>query len=281
MPELPEVETLRSDLSSLVLGEEISAVSVTNRRSIRAHTSAEEFSLPLLGSTIVAISRKGKFLSFTLSPQKGKRFALVAHMGMSGQMRSFAADDDLPNHSHIRLELASGSCLVFVDPRTFGQMYLDELDHFGLAASLARLGVDPLNQPELVGRAVERYFLSGVGVKWLMLDQSIICGIGNMYADEILFRSHLRFDRPGRSLGSRERSELACAIPEVLNEAVALRGSSLRDLQYRDVNGAIGRYQELHLAYGREGQECLRCNGLIERIFLKGRSSFLCRSCQW
>ncbi len=280
MPELPEIETLRRDLSDLLLARTIKSVTVRHQRSVRAHAFSDEFSEPLAGCVVYEVFRKGKFLSIAVGHGASPDLALVAHMGMSGQIRSFSMYDSLPKHAHIWFELSGDSLMVFVDPRTFGQMYLDELGSSGMAASLGRLGVDPLNEPGLVRQAVKRFSSSSVGIKWLLLDQTIVCGIGNMYADEILFHAGIRFDRPGSSLSESELDVLSKTIPAVLSEAVALRGSSLKDLQYRDVHGAIGGYQKMHLAYGREGRDCLRCGQKIERVFAKGRSSYLCRSCQ-
>lgn len=280
MPELPEIETLRRDLSEFMTGAIFERVSVHRRRSVRAHVDPGEFEERLAGAKVVSLKRKGKFLSFCIERGDGEVCALVAHMGMSGQLRRFSEGDVLPKHSHVRFHLADGCRLVFVDPRTFGQMYVDGLDDQGFAVSLKRLGVDPLNDGSRVHEAAQRFTQRSVGIKWQLLDQTIVCGIGNMYADEILFRAGIRFDRPGNSISDDELCKLASAIPKVLGEAVALRGSSLRDLQYRDVNGEIGGFQAKHRAYGREGHRCLRCDGMIERVFSKGRSSFLCSSCQ-
>ncbi|TAN29698.1 MAG: bifunctional DNA-formamidopyrimidine glycosylase/DNA-(apurinic or apyrimidinic site) lyase [Actinomycetota bacterium] len=280
MPELPEIETLRQDLSRFMVGKSISAVSAANNRSIRAHSTVGEFEEPLIGTHVREIRRKGKFLSITVSSRHRQDFALVAHMGMSGQLRRFASRIEIPKHSHVVLELSDESLVVFVDPRTFGQLYLDELNDSGLASSLSRLGIDPINQPEQIFNALQKCMNRKIGIKWLLLDQSHVCGIGNMYADEILFRAGIRFDRPCQTLSAEEVAAVASAISEVLNEAIQLRGSSLKDLQYRDVAGGLGGYQNMHLAYGREGLECQRCHGIVERMFSKGRSSYLCRSCQ-
>ena len=280
MPELPEIETLRRDLSELIVGKAIRRASVRNPRSIRAHSTFEEFEEPLAGATVMDVNRKGKFLSITMGSRRDTRFALVAHMGMTGQLRNFSFEEEIPKHSHVRLQFMDDTQVVFVDPRTFGQLYLDRIDDSGLAASLRRLGVDPINEPGMLLQALKRFSDCGVGVKWLLLDQSQICGIGNMYADEILFRAGIRFDRFGRSLTLDEFAGLAGAIKDILSQAIVLRGSSLKDLQYRDVNGLLGGYQDLHQVYGREGLECFRCEGIIERIFAKGRSCFLCSSCQ-
>ncbi len=280
MPELPEIETIKRDLRDRILDREIRGVVINNVRSVRAHSSLEEFTAPLLESKVVEVHRKGKFLSIAIQPRALASVVIVAHMGMSGQLRIFSMDDDLPKHSHICFNLSGELRLVFVDPRTFGQMYLDSSAFNGVAASLARLGIDPLYQETLIPEALKRYTKSRIGVKWLLLDQAILCGIGNMYADEILFRAGIKFDRPGNMLTASELEQLAGSVRYVLNAAVDLRGSSLRDLQYRDVDGAIGGYQQFHMVYGREGEPCRRCGAKIERVFAKGRSSYLCRSCQ-
>lgn len=281
MPELPEIETLRQDLDVLMSGRTIRSAVVSNLRSVRFHGDrVDSFSKKLSGAHIDNVGRKGKYLSFLLRGSDLQKFAMVAHMGMSGQMRCFSSTVDFPKHSHVRFEMSDGAFLVFIDPRTFGQLYVDELGDSNLANSLSRLGVDPILESSLIDEALGRFRRSQVGVKWLLLDQSRICGIGNMYADEILFRSGIRFDRPGTELNKKDLDSLSCTISEVLHEAIVARGSSLKDLQYRDVKGEIGSFQECHRAYGREGLDCLRCKGTIVRIFTKGRSSYLCTDCQ-
>lgn len=240
----------------------------------------EAFTNRLTGAQVDKVGRKGKYLSFLLQGSDQKAFAMVAHMGMSGQMRSYSSFVDFPKHSHVSFEMSDGDFVVFIDPRTFGQLYVDELGNSDLADSLSRLGVDPILESKSLDQALKRFTNSQIGIKWLLLDQSRICGIGNMYADEILFRSGIRFDRPGADLSNKDLDALSFSIPEVLNEAIVARGSSLRDLQYRDVKGEIGSFQNHHKAYGREGLDCLRCDGMIIRVVAKGRSSYLCTGCQ-
>lgn len=276
---MPEIETLKTDLCRLVVGSSLESVTVNNFRSIRRHSCISEFSDALKDTSVSAIRRKGKYLVFEIM-RNDLRLALVAHMGMSGQLRVFKSTDDLPKHSHVIIHFSDGTVLDFVDPRTFGQMYLDQPGDTWVPESLSHLGTDPILDSNMIRKALERYCMSDVGVKWQMLDQSKVCGIGNMYADEILFRSGIRFDRPGSSLTNKELDTITANIGYVLRNAIELRGSSLRDLQYRDVFGELGGYQVCHKVYGREGLPCSECSTMISRVFSKGRSSFLCDNCQ-
>ena len=173
MPELPEIETLRRDLSQLILGKAIRRASVRNPRSIRAHSTFEEFEEPLAGATVLEVNRKGKFLSFVMGGRGDATFALVAHMGMSGQLRSFSLGEEIPKHAHVRFEFTDNTEVVFVDPRTFGQLYLDRIDESGLAVSLRRLGVDPINEPARVLQALKSFSDSGMGVKCCSANTSV------------------------------------------------------------------------------------------------------------
>lgn len=280
MPELPEVETLRRDLVHNILGCTIEGVEVTNLRSIRPHLSPGEFISPLTHSTFQSVYRKGKYLAMVVQTEDKHSSVLVAHMGMSGQLRLFDTGAELPKHSHVMLLLSNQKTLTFVDPRTFGKMYIDPQDEFGNSQTFNRIGVDPICESEKLLSTISSYRKSSIGVKWLMLNQSLVSGIGNMYADEILFRSGIRFDRPGSTLTNEEIHGLSKTITELLSAAIEARGSSLKDMQYRDVAGEIGSFQRLHLAYGREGEDCLRCGDKLVRIVSKGRSSFLCPGCQ-
>lgn len=279
MPELPEVETLRRDLCGSILNKQIDSVAVTSSRSIRHHSDVSQFVNPLLNGWIEDVLRKGKYLIFVVINESAP-ISLVAHMGMSGQLQVVEAGAALAKHSHIEIGFTDGLRLVFVDPRTFGQMYVDKLGEDGVPPSLTKLGPDPFEDPEEILESLKGFRRSSIGVKWLLLDQSKICGIGNMYADEILFRSRIRFDRPGKSLDDLSLENLRDSITMVLGEAILARGSTLKDLQYRDLYGRTGQFQNSHYVYGREGQSCRICSGKIVRIFSKGRSSFFCDICQ-
>lgn len=279
MPELPEVETLRRDLCGSILDKQIDSVVASTPRSIRYHSEASQFVIPLLNGRIEDVLRRGKYLVFLVSKDSAP-VPLVAHMGMSGQFQVVERGATLAKHSHVQIGFSDGLMLVFVDPRTFGQMYVDRLGERGVPQSLTKLGPDPVIEPEAVLDALKAFRRSSLGVKWLLLDQSRICGIGNMYADEILFRSKIRFDTPGKSLDDAALVSLQSSIALVLGEAILARGSTLKDLQYRDLYGRAGGFQDSHFVYGREGQPCRNCTGKIVRIFSKGRSSYFCDICQ-
>jgi formamidopyrimidine-DNA glycosylase len=182
----------------------------------------------------------------------------------------------MARHTHAVLGLSDGRELRFVDPRTFGELFVADSP----VAALAHLGPDPLSDgwsAAVLGRA-----LAGRKgrLKLLLMDQRFVAGIGNIYSDEALFEAGLRFDRPAGTLASDEVARLHRAVRSTLREAVALRGSSLRDAQYVDLFGAPGEYQSRHRVYGREGEPCPRCGGPVRRISLGGRSTFLCEACQ-
>jgi formamidopyrimidine-DNA glycosylase len=278
MPELPEVETIRRDLEKEIVGRRIKTVEVTGRRSVRRHGSPQELVDQLEGRTVTGVRRRGKFLLIDLD----SRDVLVVHLGMSGQLlRATSAREPLPRHTHVVLSFATGGQLRFVDPRTFGELFVAGADAAADdVPELAHLGFDPLEDLmswEAFGRRLAGHHTP---IKALLMDQRFVAGIGNMYADEILFAAGLRYDRPADSLSSQEVRRLKRAIVETLTEAVKHRGSSLADEQYRDVFGDTGAYQGLHQVYDRAGQPCRRCHRPIVRVKAAGRSTYFCDHCQ-
>jgi len=274
VPELAEIETIRRDVDHLYRGRTVAHVEANGVRSVRRHGDPAEFERRVRGRRVERAGRRGKYLTVLLDDGD----ILVAHMGMSGQLLRADTDAEVAKHTHVRLGFDEGPDLRFVDPRTFGQMWVTTpVD--GSVPELAHLGFDPLEDRDAearLGRIVNR----PTKLKPLLMDQSRVAGIGNMYADEILFAAGLRPDRPAASLSAPETAALYRAMVSVLREAVRLRGSSLADEQYRDLFGRIGRYQDRHRAYGREGQECHRCGGTITRVRSGGRSWFFCPGCQ-
>jgi len=271
LPELPEVETVRRDLAATLAGVLVSAVSVTGLRSTRRHPTAASFSAALAGRRLVGFERRGKYLLVILEPAA----VLVVHLRMSGQLR-LAAGPDVPlaKHSHVVIDLDDGRQLRFVDPRTFGELFVTTPD----VPELAQLGVDALavTQPELTRLLAGRR----ARIKVALSDQRIIAGIGNIYSDEILWTAGVRGTRPAGALRPVEIGRLHGAIGAVLGAAVESRGSSLRDQQYVDLGGLTGSYQERHAVYGREGLPCPRCGRRIRRIVVAQRSHFWCRCCR-
>lgn len=277
MPELPEVETIRRDLDKEVVGRKVKSVEVSGARSVRRHKRPAEFRTRVEGRTVTAVRRAGKYLLLDLSGGD----VLVAHLGMSGQLLRAAAKDPLPKHTHVVLTFTAGGQLRFVDPRTFGELFVTSAD--GLTEQvpeLAHLGFDPLTEVMSWAAFGQRLATRHTALKALLTDQSFVAGIGNIYADEILFAAGLRFDRPSDSLSTQEVRRLQRAMVETLAEAVKHRGSSLADEQYRDLFGETGDYQGQHQVYDRAGQPCRRCHRPIARLKVGGRSTYFCERCQ-
>lgn len=295
MPELPEVEVVRAGLEPAVTGARISGVEVFDQRSLKRHAAASGiFADVLTGQTITAAVRRGKFLWFPL----GNGQALVTHLGMSGQMllREPGMDDRL---TRIRIGIESpdhGELVVnFVDQRIFGGMAVDLMlptaDGFpggfsgavigpalvpSQVAHIARDPMDPAFDEERFLRLLAR---KATGVKRALLDQNLVSGIGNIYADEALWAARIHYDQPASSL-SRARARLLLAeVRAVLAKALAEGGTSF-DAQYVNVNGASGYFAHSLNAYGRQGEPCPRCGTPIRREKFMNRSSHFCPRCQ-
>jgi formamidopyrimidine-DNA glycosylase len=278
VPELPEVETIRRDLEREVVGKRLKSVEVTGMRSIRRHPNKKHFISKLEGHKIAGVKRRGKYLVFKLDGPD----VLVAHLGMSGQLlRSKGTKDPLVKHTHVVFTFTQGGALRFVDPRTFGELFVtaeDELEN--QVPELAHLGFDPVDDMMSWTKFGELLLARKAKLKVLLMDQRFVAGIGNIYSDEILFAAGLRYDRSSDSLTSQEVRRLYRAMVETLQEAIKHRGSSLSDEQYRDLFGEKGEFQTMHKVYDREGEACRRCRSTITKVKVNGRSSFLCPQCQ-
>jgi formamidopyrimidine-DNA glycosylase len=279
VPELPEVETVRRDLEKEIVGKRIRQVEVTGMRSIRRHPNKKHFIGKLEGRKVTAAQRRGKYLLLRLEGGD----ILVVHLGMSGQLlRAKGGPKDVaPKHTHVVFTFTQGGQMRFVDPRTFGEMFVttpDELEE--QVPELGHLGFDPVDDMMSWTRFGEMLTARKTKLKALLMDQKFVAGIGNIYSDEALFEARLRFDRPAGSLSGEEVGRLHRAVRATLRDAVRLRGSSLSDGQYVDLFGAPGGYQSRHRVYGREGQPCPRCGGPVRRLSVGGRSTFFCETCQ-
>jgi len=276
VPELPEVETVRLGLRAAVLGRTLTSVEVSGRRSVRRQPPAELVG-ELSGRTLLGARRRGKYLLVDLDDAA----VLVVHLRMSGQLLLVGASEPLAKHTHVRIHLDDGRELRFVDPRTFGELFVtDELDERRVPLVLGTLGVDPLGDgvaPEVLGALLAR---RKTALKSFLLDQSAICGIGNIYADEICFAARLSPLRRTETLRRAEIARLAPTIEELLGAAVLAGGSSLVDARYKSLSGSLGTFQNQHAVYGRFGQPCRRCRGRIARAKVGGRSTHYCDSCQ-
>ncbi|MHA3704844.1 bifunctional DNA-formamidopyrimidine glycosylase/DNA-(apurinic or apyrimidinic site) lyase [Jatrophihabitans sp. YIM 134969] len=284
MPELPEVETVRAGLAHRVPGRTITGVEVHHPRSVRRHLAgADDFAARLLGRTVTDVRRRGKFLWLPLSPGDS---ALVGHLGMSGQLLVNDAAAPDPKHLHVRLRFADGDPEVrFVDQRTFGGMLADDLvptpDLPGdtVPASVAHIARDPLD-PAFDDAAFSRRLRAGRReVKAALLDQNLVSGVGNIYADESLWRVKLSGRRRSDTLSAAHVRALLAAVREVLGEALAAGGTSF-DALYVDADGRSGYFARELAVYGREGEPCPRCGTAVVRSSFANRSSFTCPRCQ-
>ena len=284
MPELPEVETLARGIAGVVVGRRIDKVYVGSDRIIRDCASRELFTSAILGCEVEAVERYAKYLILALVAQD-RRLTLVMHMGMSGQLRSSSLTGDqliFDRHSHLRLTFDDSSLLAFYDPRTFGRAFVDFDYDLELMRpkSLVKLGPDALLSDDPLAKLTIGADRRSMPIKFQLLDQTLIGGVGNMYGDEILFEAKISPFVTFGDLTPDEVSRLRNAIGTILTKAIEMRGSSLADRSYRDVAGELGSYQKLHNVYARSGQFCNECDAIIERVVMKGRSTFFCPNCQ-
>jgi len=273
MPELPEVETIANGLHKRVAGERIESVWVGNKPE-PLKSSAAEIARTLEGARVDGVRRVGKHIVFDL--QQGNRNGRgqtvsqwIVHLGMTGRMLVAAPDTEIPKHTHLIARLASGRELRFVDPRRFGRL---EVRHSGFNGP----GAEPLT---ISAEDFAHLFRKRAApIKALLLNQSLLHGVGNIYADESLFRAGVRPRRRANTLTRTELARLHVAVREVLKEAIAAGGSSVSD--YVDADGEEGLFQLQHRAYGREGQPCLVCKTKIKKIVVAGRGTHYCPRCQ-
>jgi formamidopyrimidine-DNA glycosylase len=277
MPELPEVETIRRELEREVVGRKIKTVETVGKRSIRRQTPAQ-FKAGLEGAKITGTQRKGKYLLLALDNGS----VLVIHLRMSGQLLRAAVKDPVAKHTHITITFTQGGQLRFVDPRTFGEMFLATPDEItSEIEELSTLGVDPVETPMSWVDFGHLMRSKNTTLKAFLTDQSMIAGIGNIYADEILFDAGLRYDRITGSLTTQEIRRLYRSLVEILHEAIKYGGSTLADGQYVDLFGKPGDFQSHHQVYNRDKQPCRRCRrNYIVKVKVSSRSTFYCEVCQ-
>ena len=283
MPELPEVEVVRRGLERWVSGRRVSEVAVLHPRSVRRHIAgATDFAARLSGCRVADVRRRGKYLWLPLEAGVGELdFAVLAHLGMSGQLLVQPAD--APDERHLRIRVSFGDALDtelrFVDQRTFGGLSLHPLTMDGLPDVIAHIARDPLDpafDESAFGAALRS---KRTTVKRALLDQSLISGVGNIYADEALWRSRLHYDRPTATLTRPKVSELLGHVREVMRAALEEGGTSFDSL-YVNVNGESGYFDRSLDAYGREDEPCRRCGTAMRRRPWMNRSSYFCPRCQ-
>lgn len=285
MPELPEVEVVRRGLADHVLGRRIAGVEVLHPRAVRRHpTGPDDFAGRLAGRVLSAAARRGKYLWLELDTAGPGDGALLAHLGMSGQM--LVADPARPDEKHLRVRVRfddEGPELRFVDQRTFGGLSVHPLRSApggGLVPEpVAHIARDPMDPAFSVDDAVTALRRRRTELKRALLDQTVVSGIGNIYADEALWRARLHGARPTDRLTRPQGHAVLDAATTVMNEALAQGGTSF-DALYVNVNGASGYFDRSLDVYGRADRACRRCGTPIRRDHFMNRSSFTCPRCQ-
>ncbi len=273
MPELPEVETVARGLREVLPGRRILSVRLGKTDFIDDPAALEQ---DLPGGTFARIRRLGKYLLLDLEPRKtpAELSSLLIHLGMTGKISVCAPETPVPLHTHVFLALDDGRELRYNDVRRFGRMAL--LANGAHERVLGGLGVEPLE----VGEAEFRTRIQGrkSRIKAVLLNQSVVRGIGNIYADESLWRARIHPEKIGARLQDDELRRLHRAVQHILREAIRLRGSSISD--YVDLDGGRGEFQQKHRAYQHDGKKCFRCGTIIRRIIVAGRSTHFCPQCQ-
>jgi formamidopyrimidine-DNA glycosylase len=278
--ELPEVEVVRRDLEKDVVGRKVTEAEVrpskNAMRVIRRHGKRREFTDRLVGRKFTKAERRGKYVLLHLDNGD----VLVVHFGMSGQFVRGNKRVPLPPHTHVVITFQQGGDLRFIDPRTFGEMFVTAADELGKVKELQHIAIDPLDHVftwnAFGGALAER----ASKMKQLLMDQKFISGLGNIYSDEVLFAAGLRYDRLSDSLSSQEVRRLYRAMQEVLQDAIRFRGTTLDDEAYLDLFGKPGDFQNELKVYGRTGLPCRRCRTPIQAVKISGRNAYFCPQCQ-
>lgn len=301
MPELPEVETVRAGLAKFMRGSHITSLKVHDSRSIKRHLSGpQDFADKLIGSKVLDVVRRGKFFWLPLSDSDQ---ALVGHLGMSGQMLVRAAGFEPEKLNRVTIGFTSNRGkeyeLRFVDQRIFGSLAIEPLMKTAdggrggfsdgknngkrwqnlIPASAAHIARDPLDEEFDLEQVIDRIRSKRSGIKRVLLDQQVVSGIGNIYADESLWLAKLHYDRAADSLSKAKLRELIAVTQEVLQKAVAQGGTSF-DQQYKNVNGESGYFSQQLFAYGQTDLPCARCKTPIRRDSWANRGSHFCPKCQ-
>ncbi len=275
MPELPEVEVVRRGLEAHAVGSRITAVEVLHPRPVRRHAAGpSDFMARLTGRTIEAAHRRGKYLWLPLDSGD----ALLGHLGMSGQFLVQPAGAPEDRHLRVRFSLDRPHELRFADQRMFGGLSVST-GGAELPLEIAHIARDLLDPEFDLDEFIRRVRGRTAGVKRLLLDQTLVSGVGNIYADEALWRAKIHGDRPGERLTGPQIRELAGHAIDVMSEALGQGGTSF-DALYVNVNGESGYFDRSLNAYGREDEPCRRCGTPIRRIAFMNRSSYFCPTCQ-
>lgn len=273
MPELPEVENVRRSLLKLVKGKTVENVQIGWPKIIHYPLEIEQFQDALHGQTFRGLDRKGKFLVFQFDD-----YSLVSHLRMEGHYSLHKKGDPSDKHTHIVFCLTDGAELRYRDVRKFGTMHLYNKGSETEQLPLSKLGPEPFSADFSAAYLMDRLRKTERIIKAVLLDQTVVAGLGNIYADEVLFRSGIHPCRRAKTLTEEEAGMLASQIIQTLNEAIEAGGSSVNT--YMNSLGLAGSFQHKLYVYGKKGQECVNCGTMLEKIKAAGRGTHFCPSCQ-
>jgi len=273
MPELPEVETVRRTLTELTVGKTITEVKVLWPNMIKNPSEVRQFTDALKGQTIHEMGRRGKFLKFILDD-----YVLVSHLRMEGRYLLSQGNEPIDKHTHVIFQFTDGTELRYRDVRKFGTMHLFKKGEEESELPLSQLGPEPFSEQFTVDLLSEKLQKTNRKIKTVLLDQTVVVGLGNIYVDEALFRAGIHPERPANSLSHEEICLLHQEIVGTLKEAVQKGGSTIRT--YVNSQGQIGMFQLELYVYGRKGEPCKKCGRPLQKTVVSGRGTHYCRNCQ-
>jgi len=272
MPELPEVETVKETLKLKLVGKKIRKVNVL-WDNIIAYPSTEDFINKISNQTINDMNRRGKFLIFDLDD-----YFLLSHLRMEGKYFFRNKKEDILKHEHVVFEFDNDEELRYMDTRKFGKMYLIDKENIEKIGPLKDLGLEPWDENLTTNYLIDKYKKKKLPIKTVLLDQSIIVGIGNIYANEILFLCKINPLKPCNLINEKEASDIIKYTKEVLEKAIKMGGSTIRT--YSSVDGVHGLFQNELLVHGKDNSNCPICDTAIEKIKVCGRGTYYCPKCQ-
>jgi formamidopyrimidine-DNA glycosylase len=273
MPELPEVETVKRTLNTLIKGKQIKNVTVRLARIIQRPDDIQAFAHMLAGHTVVNVERRGKFLRIVLDG-----LVLVSHLRMEGRYGLYSSNDPLDKHTHVIFHFTDGTELRYNDVRQFGTMHLFQPGEEFLLPPLKKLGQEPLDPSFTKERFKEIVSGKSTKIKSLLLNQEYVVGIGNIYVDESLHQAGIHPEISAKALTGEQLDKLHHAIVTTLSDAVNAGGSSIKS--YVNGQGESGTYQQKLMIYGRKHEPCSSCGSMIEKTVVGGRGTHFCPSCQ-
>ncbi|RWZ59805.1 DNA-formamidopyrimidine glycosylase [Halobacillus fulvus] len=273
MPELPEVETVRQTLLQLVKDKTIEDVSVYWGNIIKRPDDPEEFKRQLIGQTINGINRKGKFMIFQLD-----HLSLVSHLRMEGKFGVYQKETPLPKHTHVVFHFTDGTELRYNDVRKFGTMHVFLKGEESDQKPLKQLGPDPFDETFTLEYFYKKLRKTSRNIKAVLLDQSVVAGLGNIYVDEALFKAGIHPERVASTLSEQEASKLREASIAIILTAIEQGGTTIRS--YLNSQGEIGMFQQKLKVYGKQDEDCSACGNPIIKLKVSGRGTHICPECQ-